>query len=102
MIATLYLPQQQPRAVPSSGLSMPDPTTGFAKVPEQVPTLLGCVPELVDVLASGPGYVAYSVFDSEGEVNYAAMDAVAEVSGIPFEPEDEDIVLRGPVMVVTQ
>ena len=100
MDATLYLPQQPPRAVPVEGLSMPDPNTGLARVPEQVPGLLGCVRELVDVLACGPHYVAYSVFDCEGETNRAAMDAVASVSGVAFDLEDGDTVLRGAVLVV--
>ena len=80
---------------------MPDPATGFASVPDQVPALLGCAPGLVDVLASGPEYVAYSVFDSEGEANPAAMAAVAAVSGVAFDSDDEDAVLRGAVLVVS-
>lgn len=100
MNATLYLPQQLPKAVSVDGLCMPDPKTGLAQVLEQVATLLGCAPGLVDVLASGPEYVAYSVFDCEGETNLAAMAAVAAVSGVAFEAEDEDAVLRGAVMIV--
>ena len=100
MNATLYLPQQPPRPVPCNGLSIPDPNTGLAQVPEQVPALLGCASELVDVLASGLGYVAYSVFDHEGEINLAAMNAVASVSGVAFSLDDEDSILRGPVLVV--
>ncbi|WP_345051056.1 hypothetical protein [Hymenobacter glaciei] len=80
---------------------MPDPKTGFARVTEQVPALLGCRPELVDVLACGPEYVAYSVFDCEGETNQAAMAAVAAVTGVAFKAEDEDAVLRGAVLVVS-
>lgn len=79
---------------------MPDPATGFARVPDQVPALLGCTPGLVDVLASGPEYVAYSVFDSEEDANLAAMAAVATVSGVAFDVEAEDAVLRGAVLVV--
>lgn len=100
MNATLYLPQQPPRVIPADGLFMRDPKTGFASVPEQVPMLLGCVPGLVDVLASGPGYVAYSVFDCEEEANPLAMAVVAAVSGVVFDTEDEDAVLRGVVLVV--
>lgn len=102
MNATLYLPHQPPRSVPTDGLYMPDPKTGFASVPEQVPVLLGCAMELVDVLACGPGYVAYSVFDCEEPVNEAAMAAVTGVSGQGFSLDDEDAVLCGPVLVVTQ
>lgn len=100
MIATLYLPQQPPQAVPTKGLSLPDPATGFAQVTEQVSALLGCAPDLVDVLASGPHYIAYSVFDSEESVNEDAMMAVAAVSGIVFDAEDDDTVLRGAVLVL--
>ncbi len=100
MNATLYLPQQPPRAVPADGLCMPNPKTGSARVPEQVPALLSCAPGLVDVLACGPEYVAYSVFDCDGETNRAAMAAVAAVSGVAFELDDEDSVLCGAVLVV--
>ena len=100
MNATLYLPQQPPLEVPVEGLCMPDSVTGFARVPEQVPALLGCAPELVDVLACGPEYVAYSVFGCEGDANLAAMAAVAAISGFAFDVEDEDAVLCGPVLLV--
>lgn len=100
MPAILYLPQQPPQIVPDDGLNMPNPATGLVGVPTQVPALLGCAPGLVDVLASGPGYVVYSVFDYEGPVNHAAMAAVAQVAGVAFDAEDEDAVLCGPVLVV--
>jgi hypothetical protein len=100
MTATLYNPGHLPQAVSIEGLILPDPATGFAAVPEQVPVLMGCARGLVDVLVSGPGYVAYSVFDCEEPVNEAAMAAVAEVSGVEFDPGDEDAVLCGPVLVV--
>jgi hypothetical protein len=102
MNATLYLPHQLSQAVSVEGLCMPDAETGFARVPPQVPPLLGCVPGLVDVLACGQGYVAYSVFDSEGEVNWEAMIAVAAVSGVVFDSKDEDSVLRGPVLLAIE
>ena len=99
--ATLFLPQQQPLAVSVDGLALPDPKSGFAAVTERIAELLGCAPDLVDVLASGADYVAYSVFDCEGPVNQAGMAAVAEVSGVAFEADDEDAVLRGPVLIVS-
>ncbi len=101
MQATLYLPQHQPAAVSTDGLALPDAATGFARVPDRVPGLLGCAPELVDVLASGPDFVAYSVFDYEGPTNHTAMAAVAEVSGVQFDPDAEDERLCGPVLVIT-
>jgi hypothetical protein len=99
MNATLYLPQQPPQTVFVDGLSMPDAETGFARVPEQVSVMLGCAPDLVDVLASGSDYVVYSVFDCEGPVNQAGMAAVAEVSGVAFDADDEDAILCGPMLV---
>ncbi|RTQ45852.1 hypothetical protein EJV47_23775 [Hymenobacter gummosus] len=101
MNATLYLPHQSPRAVSVEGLTLPDPTTGLVRIPEPVPALMGCPRGLVDVLASGPQYVAYSVFDCEGKINQAAMVALAEASGVGFELDDEDTILCGPVLVVT-
>lgn len=101
MNATLYLPHQLPQAVPTEGLVMPDSATGFVNVPEQVPVLMGCAPSLVDVLATGPGYVAYSIFDCEEPVNLSAMAAVSKVSGIEFDPDDELTILCGAVLLVT-
>jgi hypothetical protein len=101
MNAILYLPRQQPLAVSNEGLCLPGVDTDYVIIPDEVPPLLGCVPGLVDILACGTQYVAYSIFDSEGDVNLAAMEAVAKVSGIEFNPNDDDEVLRGPVMVVT-
>lgn len=74
------------------------PFGGFADI---VPGLLHCAPELVDVLASGQGYVAYSVFDCEGEVNPEAMAALGALTGVSFDAGNEDELLRGPVLVVT-
>ena len=101
MDATLYLPQQPPQPVSTEGLTMPNPTTGLVGVPASVPELLGCAANLVDVLASGLGYVAYSIFDCEDDMNPAAMEAVAQISGVSFAFDDEDAVLRGAVLVVT-
>lgn len=80
---------------------MPDPKTALAQIPDQVAALLGCSSGLVDILASGPEYVAYSVFDSEGEANPAAMAAVAAVSGEAFDLDDEDALLYGAVLIIT-
>ncbi|TGE21522.1 hypothetical protein E5K00_14645 [Hymenobacter aquaticus] len=101
MNATSYLPHQNPQRVSVEGLSLPDPATGLAAVPEQVPVPIGCSRDLVDVLVRGPRYMAYSVFDCEEPVNEAAMAAVTEVSGVEFDPGDEDAALCGPVLVIT-
>lgn len=102
MNATLYLPHQPPQAVSIAGLSLPDPVSGFVGVPEQVPILMSCMPELVDVLASSPQYVAYSIFDFEGPVNQAAMVAMTAISGAIFDLEDDDTTLCGPVLIVRE
>ena len=52
------------------------------------------------MLASGQGYIVYSIFDCEGEINPEAMAAVGAVTGMSFDIENEDEVLRGPVLVV--
>lgn len=101
MQATLYLPKQSPKTIPAQGLVLPDAATGLVGVPAAASALLDCDPNLVDVLASGPAYVVYSVFDCEEDVNVTAMEAVAMVSGVDFDLDDEDSVLRGPVLVVT-
>lgn len=102
MNATLYLPDQPPQAVSTDGLSMPNPATGFARVPDEVPVLMRCSPDIVDVQVSLPDCVAYSVFDYEGPVNHAAMAALTELTGEAYDLEDEDAVLCGPVLVVRQ
>ena len=102
MNATLYLPQQPPQTVSTEGLSMPNPETGFARIPEQVPALLGCAPDLIDVLMCAPQYVAYSIFDYEGgQPNETAMDVLATLTGYAFDLSDDDTVLLGPILLVT-
>lgn len=100
--AILYHPDQTPQAVAAEMLIQTRRGASSIQVAEVVAQLLGCVPGLVDVLASGPGYVAYSVFDYEGPTNYGAMAAVAEVSGVDFNPEEEDEHLCGPVLLIRQ
>ena len=56
---------------------------------------------MVDVLDSGPNYVAYSIFDSEEECNQAATVALAVASGHSYDAEAEDQLLRGPILLVT-
>lgn len=95
MTALLYLPQQPPQAVSTEGLHWSNNVIG------PVSLLLGCTPNLVDVLANGPGYAAYSVFDYEGGViNLEAMRAVSAITGILFDEDDEESILRGPVLLV--
>jgi hypothetical protein len=99
MYATLYVPQQSPQPISVEGLALPDPLSGLASIPERVPILLECTPGLVDVLVSNPRYVAYSIFDYEGEANCAAMAALTELTGVKFG-DDEDEILRGNVLIL--
>lgn len=79
---------------------MPDAVTGFVTPPARAAELLNCVPSLVDVQACGPEYVAFSIFDYEGETNPSAMAALSEISGYGYDIKDEDQVLAGPVLIV--
>ncbi len=101
MDATLYLPDQLPQRVSAEGLILPDIATGYARVPVRVSAILNCSLGLVDVLASGPHYVAYSVFDCEGDTNQSAMYSVALLSGASFDSTDNDSILCGPVLIVS-
>jgi hypothetical protein len=99
MTTTLYIPKKQPINKPNDGFNILEDGT-FATVPYQAATLLGCAPGLVDVLATGNGYIVYSIFDAEDEVNEAAMRTVAELTGISFDASNEDEVLCGPVLII--
>ena len=101
MNASLYLPNQAPQTVSVTGLSLPSPT-GHARITDEVAAHLGCVRDLVDVLDSGPDYVAYSVFDFEGAMNQGAMTALEAVSGNRYDINDDDQVLQGPVLLITR
>jgi len=100
MPATLYQPSAVPQPVSDQGLWTPQAALPFGGLADLVPSLLHCAPKLVDVLASGQGYIIYSVFDCEDEVNPEAMTAVEALTGRSFDIENEDEALRGPVLVV--
>lgn len=97
---TLYLPNGSARTIAANTLSLPNASTGLAAVNDEIAGYLDCHLGLVDVLACGPNYAAYSVFDSEAEVNRTAMTALATITGQPFDSADDDCVLRGPILVV--
>lgn len=103
MLATLYIPGHSPQAVPVVGLSLPNPTTGYAYITEREAELLGCARGLVDVMDCGPDYAAYTIFDYEGDgVNLAATQALSRVSIHDFDLNDEEEHLRGPVLLITR
>lgn len=97
---TLYLPNGSARIIAANTLFLPNELTGLATVNDEVAGYLDCNLGLVDVLACGPNYVAYSVFDSEAETNVTAMTALATITGQPFDSTDDDCILRGPILVV--
>lgn len=101
MTASLYTPDQLPRIVSTVGMSLPS-HTGTAHVSDEVAAVLGCARSLVDVLDCGPDYVAYSIFDFEGTPNQSAMAALTAISSHPYDMEDEDQILQGPVLLVTR
>lgn len=99
MNVTLYSPNQQPCDSNPEGFTLPD-TNGFAQVPVQAARLLMCTLELVDVLASSPDYVVYTIFDNEGLANPEATQAVGILIGHSFDTNSKDELLRGPVVIV--
>ena len=100
MQVLLYSPGAEPKAIKPEGFVVPKSDKDFAAVPDQVRALLNCHPDLVDILACGAGYVVYSVFDSEGEENLAAMVALSRLTGIDLNADDEDEQLRGNILFV--
>lgn len=100
MIVTLYLPGAPARGIVPDGFELPDASTGFARVNSRVAEELGCNPSLIDVQASGPGFVAYTIADYEGEPNVLGMAALAEVTGFTYSLDEEDTVICGPVLTV--
>ena len=93
MTISLYKPTEEPMLFTPAEFSVCIRMDGMLPV-ERVAELLGCVKLLVDVLASGPDYVLYSVFDCEGEVNPIGMEVFEALTG---QPCDED-PLRGPIL----
>jgi len=94
------MPNELPQVVTAEGIPLPL-TTGYAHVSIEVAAILGCAQNLVDILDSGDGYVAYSIFDYEGAANHSAMSALAAISAHSYDVEDDDQVLQGPVLLVT-
>jgi len=100
MTATLYQPGQPPQPLPAELFTLPD-ASGRAKVTQAVADALGCHVGLVDVLASGPGYVAYSIFDCEEEINESAMIRLINLTEVAVDLEEDNDILRGNVLIVS-
>ncbi|ALW86347.1 hypothetical protein AUC43_15390 [Hymenobacter sedentarius] len=93
MTISLYKPTEEPLLLTPTQFSADIHCNGQLPV-DRVAELLGCAKLLVDVLASGPDYVMYSVFDCEGEINPIAMEVFEALTGEPCE----DDPLRGPIL----
>ncbi|GAB3639316.1 hypothetical protein GCM10027422_49070 [Hymenobacter arcticus] len=102
MRALLYQPSQLPKPVSAAGFTLPDEITGFVSGADGAAAMLDCAPSLVDVLASGRDYVAFSVFDHEGEPNLEAMRVLSDLIGTAFDEANDDELLRGPILLVTR
>ncbi|GAA3967507.1 hypothetical protein [Hymenobacter antarcticus] len=100
MKVTLYRPGQKPEDVPAAAFTTHLESSQIVQDVEHAARLLECTPNLVDVLACGVGYIAYSIFYYEGESNSTAMEAVAAISGTELDLTNEDEVLQGPVLIV--
>ena len=102
MTVTLYTPGESPRLLTPEGFSLPDADSGLAHISSRIAEELGCTINLVDVLDSGPGYCAYSIFDSEAEVNNEARLSLKAVSRYPaaWDSDDEESIIRGPILIV--
>jgi hypothetical protein len=101
MTATLYQPNQPALIVPIDGLTLPN-SNGYAVVTERIAKLLDCSINGVDILASSDDYVAYSIFDNEGETNLPAMITLSILTGYSFDPEIEDEILSGNILIITR
>ena len=99
--ATLYLPGHAPQIQLLEDSPAPGSSFESVRMPAEVPALLRCAPQFVDVLASGHDYVVYSIFDAEGEINLEAMEVTAKLSGVTFDVANEDEILRGLIVVVS-
>jgi len=103
MVVTLYTPGQPPKDISPDGFSLPNPASGFAQVTTQVALELGCAEFLVDVLDCGPDFVAYTIFDYEGEVNHEGTLAVQRHSKHPtLYGSDDDATICGPLLLVAR
>ena len=102
MPATLYVPGQPPLRLPTGQFLLLDSASDHSDDTQKAALALDCVPQLVDVLATGPDYIAFSVFDHQGATNPAAMRELSALTGVAFDATNEDEVLRGPVLVVSR
>jgi len=100
MKATLYTPPTQHQQVSIAEDWNELIADGFCRLPVTAPELLGCEAGLVDMLATGPEYVAFAIFDYEGgNPNVAAMEEMERLTGHSFG-EDADSTLLGPVLII--
>lgn len=100
IIATLYPAEGSPVNFSLDELDLQNAEGGLKPSVERIAIVLGCRPELVDVLASEDSCMAFSIFDYEGDVNSEAMDALAKTTGYRFDVLDDNHVIQGPVLII--
>lgn len=102
MTITLYQPSGAPQQMPYfEGAENLVRNGEVSQAMRRVAELMNCPVSLIDVQASGPKYVVFSVFDYEGPTNLIGMAEVARLSGVPLDPKEEYHQLCGPILVVT-
>lgn len=99
MKATLYKPGSPVQELPAESFALPN-AKGYAQVDELVSEVLGCKLEMVDILDSGPDYVAYSIFDCRDELNLDAMRELKAISRYDYDAGAEENQMRGPILIV--
>ena len=100
MPATLYDPGYPDQHIDTLHLAAIRATAHVGAAMNQVAELLQCPLAEVDTLASGPDYSVFSVFNHGEDANLAGMELVADLAGIELDPNDEDELLRGPIVAV--
>ena len=96
---TLYKPGESPEEVPYFEFAENIIVGGFWPM-EHVAGLLNCRAELIDVLASGPDYAMFSIFDCQGYLNPAVMEVFFAITGVKSSVDPEEDELRGPIMLI--
>jgi hypothetical protein len=100
MTAILFSPQEVAKHVTISGFTGMSHMSSETR--ESIAKLLGCQSELIDVLASGTEFVAYSIFDFEGgHPNEAGMRQLTKLTGLEFGMDDDTTIL-GPLLIIRQ
>lgn len=108
MVAVLYKSGEVPKVLGNEEFTLPNQETGFAKVSEPVALALGCTISAVDILDCGPDFVAYSIFDYEGDPSENGMSEEGLKALMKWTKHPEAYAkgnaedLGGPLLLVTR